>query len=504
MRTFTKLVLIPPLILLIALPIASAQESEQAFSEAELDQMLAPVALYPDALLSQILMASTYPLEVVEASRWSRNNPGLEGAQAVEAVADKDWDPSVKALIAFPQVLARMDEDLEWTRRLGDAFLSQKAEVMDRIQELRERAYAAGTLETLEHLRVHREGGVIVIEPASPHIVYVPTYYPQVIYGSWWWPAYPPVFWGPPPGYYASTLFIWSSGIRVSSGFFFSAFDWPRRHVVIVNIHKHPPTPHFTSRTIIARHGGFHQWRHDPKHRRGVVYRHETLRRRFGRSSASGLVKDKVFEPQGSRNKPHASHERHGSVSRSSSRRASSISRTDDRPTGPSAVIRRRNNTRSGANRTSNITRPGIPSPIRSHTLRSGTDRDATRGYRRDSDAHESGVRRGPAQRPEAGAATIQRSGSSHTHARRPSVHRPTSQRRETVRRPGPENSRAARTENRASSGDRRAHIESSGSASSRNRGYGRATSDRRQGFRPGGNPIQSPAGRARGGAFSR
>lgn len=301
MRAFSRPFLIPLLVMLVSVPAAFPQENRPGFSRAEIDQMLAPIALYPDALLSQILMASTYPLEVVEAARWSKNNPGLEGAQAVETVGDKDWDPSVKALVAFPRLLARMDEDLEWTRRLGDAFLYQEAEVMDAVQELRERAYAAGNLDSLEHARAHREGEAIVIEPANSKIVHVPYYHPQVIYGGWWWPAYPPFYWGPPLGYYPGSLFGWSNGIRVAPGFFFSSFHWPRRHIVIVNVHKHPHKSHFRSGRDHAWHDAFQKWQHDPKHRRGVVYRHETLNRGFGRSSISGAFDAKVVAPQGKR-----------------------------------------------------------------------------------------------------------------------------------------------------------------------------------------------------------
>ena len=113
---------------------ATAMPASRGFTQEQLDQMLASIALYPDALLSQVLMASTYPLEVVEAARWSKSHSGLEGEQAVAAVADQDWDPSVKALVAFPRILARMDEDLDWTQRLGDAFLGQEAQVMETVQ----------------------------------------------------------------------------------------------------------------------------------------------------------------------------------------------------------------------------------------------------------------------------------------------------------------------------------------------------------------------------------
>src|SRR5437016_583291 len=120
------------------------KQSWPAFTQQELDQMLAPIALYPDSLLSQILMASSYPLEVVEAARWSKANPNLKGNQAVQAVAQNSWDPSVKSLVAFPQILMMMDDKLNWTERLGDAFLAQQQQVMDTVQNLRQKASAAG------------------------------------------------------------------------------------------------------------------------------------------------------------------------------------------------------------------------------------------------------------------------------------------------------------------------------------------------------------------------
>ena len=165
--------------------------------------MLAPIALYPDALLSQILMASTYPLEVVEAARWSRARPGLSGDDAVRAAEGENWDPSVKSLVAFPQVLERMDENLPWTQALGDAFLDQQAQVMDTVQALRRRAEAAGNLRSDDRLRVLDSGSGLMLELLNPQVVYVPYYDPLVVYGSWWWPAYPPVYWRPWPGYYA-------------------------------------------------------------------------------------------------------------------------------------------------------------------------------------------------------------------------------------------------------------------------------------------------------------
>ena len=151
MKAFVKPVSAQLLALLLSVSVAFAQTvppapRNAAATQQELDQMLAPIALYPDSLLSQIFMASSYPLEVVEAARWSKANPGLKGEEAVKAVEQRDWDASVKSLAAFPQVLAMMDQQLEWTARLGDVFVAQEPQVMETVQSLRQKAYAAGNL----------------------------------------------------------------------------------------------------------------------------------------------------------------------------------------------------------------------------------------------------------------------------------------------------------------------------------------------------------------------
>jgi len=287
----------------------ASQDGDRYFSQAELDQLLAPIALYPDGLLSQILMAATYPLEVVEAARWSRANPGLSGAEAVKAVEGKSWDPSVKSLVAFPQVLQMMDEKLEWTRDLGDAFLAHRALVMDTVQKLRKRAYDAGTLRSNQYYRVERRGDHIVIEPANPEVVYVPYYDPRVVYGTWWWPAYPPVYWAPWPGYYpvAGSGFFWSVGVFVGPRFFFGFWDWPHHHVHIVHVHKdvvHKHPPHFKHPHFKYPH---RIWRHDPRHRHGVKYRHPDVRRAFA-PPHGGFIR------RASGKWPHDGHARDGHV----------------------------------------------------------------------------------------------------------------------------------------------------------------------------------------------
>jgi hypothetical protein len=256
---------------------AQAREEVPLFSQAELDQMLAPVALYPDQLLSQVLMAATYPLEVVQAARWSREHPGLRGQEAVRAADDKAWDPSVKSLVAFPDLLAQMDADLDWTERLGDAFLAQQQQVMDTVQSLRQKAYDAGNLRSGEQVQVVREREVIYVRSAYPDVVYVPYYDPFTVYGSWWWPSYRPAYWAPWPGYvtlgYASHGgFYWGAGFNLGVGFFFGDWDWHGRYVRVVDY-----APFYYRRPPYVQ----HIWVHDYHHRRGVPYRHPVVEHRY-------------------------------------------------------------------------------------------------------------------------------------------------------------------------------------------------------------------------------
>ncbi|MGE0371360.1 MAG: DUF3300 domain-containing protein [Gammaproteobacteria bacterium] len=292
MRTLVRLLSIQLFVLLFSLPDALRAEEDPAFSQRELDRMLAPVALYPDVVLSQILMAATYPLEVVEAARWSRDNPALDGAEAVDAVAGEDWDASVQALAAFPRLLTRMDEELEWTKQLGDAFLFQQGQVMDTIQDLRRRAYEAGNLDSLEYARVFQDGDMIVIEPADPRVVYIPYYDARAIYGRWWWPAYPPYYWAPPPGYYARAGFYWGGGVLWSAGIHPGYFNWPHHHVVIVTPRSFPHRPGYAHWRDHGAKGDARQWKHDPRHRRGAVYRDRGYEHPYARLRASDRPRD--------------------------------------------------------------------------------------------------------------------------------------------------------------------------------------------------------------------
>ena len=177
---------------------ALAQAERKPFSPEELDQMLAPIALYDDALLSQVLMATSYPLEIVEAARWSQANPNLKGDAAVKAVADKSWDVSVKSLVAFPSVLTQLNEHLDWTQKLGDALIGQQPDVATSIQRLRAKAAEAGNLKSGKEQTVttQTQGSetIIAIQPTDPEVVYVPSYDPNTAYGQWPDPSYPPTY----------------------------------------------------------------------------------------------------------------------------------------------------------------------------------------------------------------------------------------------------------------------------------------------------------------------
>ena len=261
------------------LPVGAQPYGQRAYSQPELDQMLAPIALYPDPLLSQVLMASTYPFEVFDAARWSRNNSYLQGEEAVRAVQGEDWDPSVQSLVAFPQILAQMADNPEWTRQLGEAFLVQQTYVMDTIQQLRGRALSAGSLQSDNQIYVEQQGQAILIQPMLPQYVYVPYYDARVAYGTWWWPAFQPLVWAPWPGYARPyrpgnpAALWWGRPVGLSQGFFFGNFDWRYRQVRVVNsyVYRAPFTANRNVAPLPQR------WQHQPQRIDAFAARQQAL-----------------------------------------------------------------------------------------------------------------------------------------------------------------------------------------------------------------------------------
>ena len=205
-------------------PLAYAQDAQQSgnqqMSQAQLAALVAPVALYPDPLVAQVLMASTYPLEMAEAYNWQKANSRLKGDALNQALQQQNWDASVKSLVSFPPVLGMMGSQLSWTQELGNAVLAQQSDVMNAIQALRAKAKASGALQSNSQQTVTTQGSgsneTIVIQPANPQVVYVPSYNPSVVYGGWPYPAYPPYAYYP-PGYVAGTALL-SFGLGMAVG----------------------------------------------------------------------------------------------------------------------------------------------------------------------------------------------------------------------------------------------------------------------------------------------
>ena len=330
----------------VSVPPVTPAVVKSAFSTAQIDQWVAPVALYPDSLLSQVLMASTYPANVAQAVQWSHDNPLKQGDAAIQAVSDQPWDASVKSLVAFPQLMALMGENPQWVQNLGDAFLAQPQDVMDSVQRLRQLAQQTGSLKssteqkiittTKKVVPVNQPANapatqsntvstsspvvaepaptVITIEPANPDVVYIPNYNPNVVYGSWANTAYPPVYLPPPAGEPFVDSFVrgfgYSMGVATTYALF-SSIDWDD------DDHDH----HHHDDDDYHHHDGGHRdgndwqhngdninidvnnfnritgehltdknmaWRHNPNYRNGVPYHDQDMAKRFHQTDVNG------------------------------------------------------------------------------------------------------------------------------------------------------------------------------------------------------------------------
>ncbi len=290
---------------------------ETVFDTAQLDQMVAPIALYPDPLLAQVLMAATYPGDVADAARWSEAHPDASGDDAVKQVADQPWDPSVQSLVAFPQALATLGQDPAWVQNLGDAFLAQPDAVMDAVQRLRRQARDAGNLASNEYQQVSVEPlaadapaapapvatgaasteptvartETIVIEPTDPEVVYVPSYNPTTVYGTWAYPSYPPVYYPPPPRYYqpGSALvngMMFGVGVAVVDSLWGEP-DWGYHggywghgggNYIDIDVNRYNRI-NANNRIDLDDNG----WSHNAAHRDGVPYRDNRSRQQYGR-----------------------------------------------------------------------------------------------------------------------------------------------------------------------------------------------------------------------------
>ena len=303
------------LVLLLLLPLTARAQNpspapvtsdQQALKAEQLDALVAPIALYPDTLLAQVLMASTYPLEVVQAERWVMEHKSVDGDRLKNEVEKQAWDNSVKSLVATPSVLTMMSKKLDWTQKLGDAVLAQQPDVMDAVQRLRSKAYATEKLKSTKEQKVtvRQEGNrqLVAIEPTDPNTLYVPYYDPAVVYGAWPYPDYPPDYYYPDDGYLPGiigtgiafgtgyALWRWVSGGRFWGG----GINWGGGHI---NINRGAHVEH---------------WRHNPQHRRGVAYNNPNVRQQFagtnrpgnkGQMDFRGSKGQQVLKPGGDRAK---------------------------------------------------------------------------------------------------------------------------------------------------------------------------------------------------------
>jgi Protein of unknown function (DUF3300) len=283
---------------------ATPAEQEAKIPADQLDSLVAPIALYPDPMLAQVLAASTYPLEIIQLQQWLTKNKDLKDKALADAVAKQPWDPSVQALAGLPDVVKRLSDDIQWTTDLGNAFLAQQNDVMDAVQRMRAKAQEKGNLKSNEQQKVETKvvesKQVIVIEQANPQVVYVPSYNPTVVYGPPAYP-YPPVYY-PPPGYYAAGMAI-SFGVGVAMGAMWSGgwgynCGWGGNNNITINNNNN-----FNRNTNVqggnrvnggnrggAGGGG---WQHNPKHRGGTPYSNRQTANKFGGTTRGSSVADR-------------------------------------------------------------------------------------------------------------------------------------------------------------------------------------------------------------------
>jgi len=254
----------------------------------QLDSLVAPIALYPDPLLAQVLAASTYPLEIIQLQQWLEKNKNLKGQALADAVAKEPWDPSVEALAAVPDVAKRLANDIQWTTDLGNAFLAQEGDVMAAVQRMRKKAEDKGNLKSTEQQKVETQTvdnkSVIVIQPASPEVVYVPSYDPVAVYGAPVYP-YPPIYY-PPAGYYAAGMAI-SFGVGMAMGAFWGGgygwnCGWGGNNIYVNrnnNFYRNTNIRAGNRASTLPANG---RWQHNPQHRGGAPYRDRATANRFG------------------------------------------------------------------------------------------------------------------------------------------------------------------------------------------------------------------------------
>jgi len=270
-------------------------DSNASIPADQLDSLVAPIALYPDKLLAQVLAASTYPLELVQLQQWLAQHKDLKDKALADAVQKQNWDPSVQGLAGLPDVVKFLTDDITWTTDLGNAFLAQQSGVMDAVQRMRAKAQSKGNLKSSDQMTVETQKvenkQVIVIEQSNPEVIYVPSYNPTVVYGAPPYP-YPPIAY-PPPGYYAAGMAL-SFGVGVamgamwSGGWGYNAGWGGNNNIVINNNNNYVRNSNINNRNVNSVNRGGNTWQHNPQHRGGTPYANKTTANRFGGTTAGG------------------------------------------------------------------------------------------------------------------------------------------------------------------------------------------------------------------------
>jgi Protein of unknown function (DUF3300) len=274
-------------------PAPAADEPAPKIPNDQLDSLVAPIALYPDPLLAQVLVASTYPLEIMQLQQWLTKNPGLKDKALSDAVIKENWDPSIQSMAALPDVVKRLSDDVKWTTDLGNAFLAQESDVMDAVQRMRVKAQGAGNLKSNEQMKVETQTveskTVVVIEQTNPQVVYVPTYNPVVVYGPPVYP-YPPIYY-PPPGAYIAGAAI-SFGVGLAIGAAWGGGGWccnsgwghGNNNITINNNNNYVKNTNVNRNNVNGgnRNSGNSSWQHNPQHRGGTPYSNKATANQYG------------------------------------------------------------------------------------------------------------------------------------------------------------------------------------------------------------------------------
>jgi hypothetical protein len=314
---------------------AAAPAGEKAapkLSGDQIDSLVAPIALYPDPLLSQTLVASTYPLEIIQAQQWLAKNSTLKGDALAQAAMKQDWDPSVQSMVTFPDLVKRLTEDITWTTNLGNAFLAQQEDVMDSVQRLRLKAKEAGKLKSSEQqtvtTKVVEKETVVVIQPASTQVVYVPTYSPAVIWGPPPYYPYPPIYY--PPYTAGRALFTFSLGVAIGNsmhGGWGYGCGWGHgggNTVVINNNNNYVKNTNIKNNTNVNAKSS--SWQHNPQHRGAAPYANTATANKYGGTAKGASMSSRQAQARSA-----------GATSYGSNRGASPSASASSRSAGASA-----------------------------------------------------------------------------------------------------------------------------------------------------------------------